>query len=66
MTLAFPGQRLILVGHLYVVVEMAAVPVSDVERCPVPPWAPQMCHRNTSGTLSECWEHFQQFSFTDE
>lgn len=56
--MASPGQRFLLLHHLYVVVEMAAVPAK--------PWAPQMSHRNTFGILSEHWEDFQPSVFTAE
>lgn len=58
MTLASPGQRLLLVGHLYVGVEMAAMPVK--------PWAPLNVPQKHLWQLSESWEGFQQFNFTDE
>lgn len=57
MTLASPGQRLLLFGHLYVVVEMAAMPVK--------PWAPLNEPQKHLWQLSERWEGFQQFDFTD-
>ena len=57
MTLASPGQRLLLFGHLYVVVEMAAMPVK--------PCAPLNVPQKHLWQLSKRWEGFQQFNFTD-
>ena len=51
MTLAPPGQRFLLIGHLYVIVDMAAVQSKPTE---------------SFGPLSEHWEDCQQSVFRDE
>ena len=57
MTLASPGQRLLFFGHLYVVLEMAAIPVKSCAPLNVP--------QKHLWQLSKHWEDVQQFDFTD-